>query len=80
MIKHPFEYITLDNAGKVFPGQNTKKWSNVFRMSIQLKEETDPDILKEALKKTLDRIPSFRVRMRHSLFPIISKEMKRNVP
>lgn len=68
MIKHPFEYITLDNAGKVFPGQNTKKWSNVFRMSIQLKEETDPDILKEALKKTLDRIPSFRVRMRHSLF------------
>lgn len=68
MIKHPFEYITLDNAGKVFPGQNTKKWSNVFRMSIQLKEETEPDILKEALKKTLDRIPSFRVRMRHSLF------------
>lgn len=68
MTKYPFDYIRLDNAGKVFPGQNSKKWSNVFRMSIQLKEEIDPDILKEALKRTLERIPGFKVRMRHSFF------------
>ncbi len=68
MTEKSFEWLPLDNAGKVFPGQNSKKWSNVFRMSVQLKEDIDPDTLKEALNKTLDRIPSFKVRMRHSIF------------
>lgn len=68
MTENSFDWLTLDNAGKIFPGQNSKKWSNVFRMSVELKQDIEPELLKEALKKTLDRIPSFKVRLRKSLF------------
>ncbi len=63
-----FEWISLDNAGKVFPGQNTNRWSNVFRLSVRLKEEVDPELLKKALSSTLARIPTFRVRIRSGFF------------
>ncbi len=62
------EWIKLDNAGKIFPGQNTKRWSNVFRLGIELKEEIDPEILKEALKRTLARMPALKVRMKKGFF------------
>lgn len=26
----PREWYRLDNAAKIFPGQNTQKWSNIF--------------------------------------------------
>ncbi len=68
MTNKVFEWIPLDNAGKVFPGQNTNRWSNVFRLSVQLKEEIDPAILKEALSRTFNRIPTFRVRIRNGFF------------
>lgn len=44
MFQQP-DWFRLDNAGILFPGQNTNKWSNIFRVSIELKEEIDPDIL-----------------------------------
>jgi hypothetical protein len=27
-------WYKLDNAAKVFPGQNSSKWSNIYRLSI----------------------------------------------
>ena len=63
-----FDWFKLDNAAKIFPGQNSKSWSNVFRLCVQLKREIDPDVLLEALKATLQRIPSFNVRIRRGLF------------
>lgn len=68
MRKNSFEWFRLDNAAKIFPGQNSRSWSNVFRMTVQLKEEVDPKILKKALDVTLKRIPSFNVRMRNGFF------------
>lgn len=65
---HQPEWFRLDNAGILFPGQNTNKWSNIFRVSVELKEEIDPVILKQALKNILPRFPSFNVRMRKGLF------------
>ena len=65
---HQPDWFRLDNAGILFPGQNTNKWSNIFRVSIELKEEIDPDILKQAVKNILPRFPSFNVRMRKGLF------------
>ena len=52
MFQQP-DWFRLDNAGILFPGQNTNKWSNIFRVSIELKEEIDPDILKQAVKNIL---------------------------
>lgn len=63
-----FDWLKLDNAAKIFPGQNSRAWSNVFRIGAQLKSEIDPVILSEALKNTLRRIPSFNVRIKRGLF------------
>lgn len=68
MKKNKFEWFKLDNAAKIFPGQNSKTWSNVFRIGVELKEEVDPLILKKALCKTLSRMPCFDVRIRAGFF------------
>lgn len=68
MANYPFKYIPLDNAGKVFPGQNSKKWAHVYRMTVQLKEEIDPALLKTALAQTLNRLPTFKVKMHNGFF------------
>ena len=68
-MKNPtFDWLKLDNAAKIFPGQNSRTWSNVFRVCAQLKQEIDPEVLSVALKHTLRRIPSFNVRIRRGLF------------
>ena len=51
------DWLKLDNAAKVFPGQNTKQWSNVIRYSINLTVEVNPQILEKALKDILPRFP-----------------------
>ncbi|MBO5934869.1 MAG: alcohol acetyltransferase [Clostridia bacterium] len=61
-------WFKLDNAGTVFPGQNTPTWSNVIRVSINLKEEVDPEILFKAVKKCLPRFPTMAVRLRNGFF------------
>ncbi len=63
-----FKHLPLDNAGKVFPGQNTKRWAYIYRMRVELKEEIDPEILKKALAQTLDRLPTFKVTMKDGIF------------
>ena len=44
-------WYSIDNAGRIFPGQNTSTWSNTFRVSVELKEDVDPALLKKALDK-----------------------------
>ncbi len=61
-------WLPLDTAGTVFPGQNSKRWSNVFRLSVDLGQKINPEILKTALSNTLDRFPSLKVRMRYGFF------------
>ena len=61
-------WYKLDNAAKIFPGQNTSKWSNVFRVSIELTEKIDPATLAAALEDTLKRFPCFDVRIRRGFF------------
>lgn len=62
------EWFKLDNAASVFPGQNTSTWSNIFRFSVELKTEVNPDILKTALERIMPRFPEFDVRIRRGLF------------
>ena len=66
--KNSFDWFRLDNAAKIFPGQNSNTWSNIYRLSIRLKEEVDKDTLQTALESTLVRIPSFNVRIRQGFF------------
>ncbi len=61
-------WLKLDNAGKIFPGQNTSKWSNIFRFTVVLKAPVDPVILEQALRDILSRFPCFDVRIRRGFF------------
>lgn len=61
-------WYKLDNAGKVFPGQDSSSWSNCFRLSATLTERIDPALLEAALEKIMPRFPTFDVRMRNGFF------------
>ena len=58
----------LDNSAKIFPLSTGKRYSTVFRLSVLLKENIKPDILKEALKETLEKYPPFKVRIKKGFF------------
>lgn len=62
------EWFRLDNAASIFPGQNRGSWSNIFRFSLELKEDIDPEKLAEALENIMPRFPEFDVRIRKGLF------------
>lgn len=62
------EWFRLDNAASIFPGQNRDSWSNIFRFSLELKEDIEPEKLTEALENIMPRFPEFDVRIRKGLF------------
>ena len=62
------QWYKLDNAAKIYPGQNTSSWSNVYRITVQLTEKVDPALLEKALEMTLPRFPSFHVKMKNGFF------------
>ena len=64
----PKTWYKLDNAATVFPGQNTSRWSNIFRFSVVLDRKIDPEILEDALSNVLVRFPCYDVRIRRGLF------------
>ncbi len=72
-------WFTLDNAAKIFPGQNSNTWSNSFRVCFELKEKVEPDILKQALSDIMPRFPCYNVRIRRGFFWYYLEENK-NIP
>lgn len=58
----------LDNTAKLFPVIASESLSNVFRVSVTLKEAIVPELLKEALEKILPWFEGFRVRLRRGVF------------
>lgn len=61
-------WFRLDNAAKIYPAANTKKWSGMFRLSVTLNQKVDSSVLQEALATTIKRFPSLNIRMRKGLF------------
>ncbi len=58
----------LDNSAKIFPIQAGKRYSTVFRFSAVMKEDIDPESLKQAVILALKKYKSFRVRMKQGVF------------
>lgn len=67
-IENNLKWRKLDNSAKIFPISAGKKYSTVFRLSVILKEEVNPKILEEAVKKVLEEYDSFKVRMKRGFF------------
>lgn len=58
----------LDNTAKIFPVIANENVTQVFRVSVTLKEAVQPEILQRALEEILPRIRAFRVKLRRGLF------------
>lgn len=61
-------WYKLDLSANVYPTLQRKNFSNVYRISITLKERIRPEILQQALNLTLCRFPTFQVALRKGLF------------
>ena len=61
-------WMKLDNAAKIYPAAKRRTWTNFFRLSANLTEPVDTDILRAALDVTLRRFPSMAVRLRRGAF------------
>lgn len=66
--KNEIRWRKLDNTAKIFPIISTKNFSNVFRISVVLKEEVIPEILQNALEDTLPDFKSFQVKLKRGFF------------
>ncbi|WP_099469993.1 WS/DGAT domain-containing protein [Konateibacter massiliensis] len=58
----------LDNTAKIFPVIASENLSNVYRISIELKEEIKPELLQEALNTVIEWFEVFHVRLRRGMF------------
>lgn len=61
-------WYRLDNTGKIFPLIANENLSNVFRISIVLKEEIVPELLQQALEDILPRFKGFKVKLKRGFF------------
>lgn len=58
----------LDNTGKIFPLIANENLSNVFRISVTLKEEVNPELLQQALNEVLPWFEGFQVKLKRGFF------------
>lgn len=68
MKKGPQGWRRLDNTAKIFPVITNENFSNVFRVSVTLREQVDPELLQKALEDVLPWLEGFRVRLRRGFF------------
>lgn len=62
------DWYPLDLSAIVYPTLQRKDFSSVYRLSVVLKEEIQPEILQQAIDMTLPRFPTYKVAMRKGLF------------
>ncbi len=58
----------LDNTAHLFPVIAGEQMTNVYRISVTLKELVDPEILQQALDTLLPHFDGFNLRMRSGIF------------
>lgn len=66
--ENKLRWMKLDNAAKIYPAARRQDWSNVFRLSVTLKEPVDATVLQSALDVTVRRFPSISARLRKGVF------------
>ncbi len=61
-------WMRLDNAAKIYPAAKRRNWNNFFRLSAELAEPVDINVLRSALDVTVRRFPSIAVRLQPGAF------------
>lgn len=65
---HRRDWYQLDLSAIVYPTLQRRDFSSVYRLSVLLKEEIQPDVLQQALDMTLPRFPTYKAAIRKGLF------------
>lgn len=68
MKRHDLRWMRLDNAGKIYPASKKRRWINKFRLSADLIEPVDVNVLNTAIQSTVKRFPSISVRLKRGVF------------
>lgn len=61
-------WYKLDLSAIVYPTLQRRDFSSVYRLSVVLKEEINPQLLQQALDLTLPRFPTYKVAIRKGVF------------
>jgi len=61
-------WLKLDNAALIYPSAQSNAWTSVYRISVFLKEEVDPEVLQKATELTIKRFPHINVCIKRGLF------------
>ena len=78
--ENKLRWVRLDNAAKIYPAARRQNWSNVFRLSVTLKEEVDVPVLQSALDVTARRFPSVAARLRKGAFWYYLQQLEQAPP
>jgi NRPS condensation-like uncharacterized protein len=70
----------LDNTAHLFPSIAGESMTNVYRISVTLKEEVQRDVLQQALDIVLPKIDGFNVRLRTGVFWYYFEENGKKAP
>ena len=62
------DWYKLDLSAIVYPTLQRRDFSSVYRLSVVLKEEIQPEVLQQALDMTLPRFPTYKAAIRKGLF------------
>ena len=62
------DWYKLDLSAIVYPTLQRRDFSSVYRLSVLLKEEVQPELLQQALDITLPRFPTYKAAIRKGLF------------
>ncbi len=62
------DWYKLDLSAIVYPTLQRRDFSSVYRLSVVLKEEVDPQTLQRALDMTLPRFPTYKAAIRKGVF------------
>jgi NRPS condensation-like uncharacterized protein len=68
MAKGYIRWDRLDNTAHLFPVIAGQSMSNVYRISVTLKELVNPELLQEALDIVLPKFDGFNLRLRQGIF------------
>mgnify|MGYP007099698403 CR=1 FL=1 len=78
--KNEIKWDKLDNTAHLFPVIAGESMSNVYRISVTLKEKILPGILQEALDKVLPWFDVFKVRLRKGIFWYYFEDNEKTAP
>ena len=62
------EWYKLDLSAIVYPTLQRRDFSSVYRLSVLMKEDVDPQVLQQAVDLALPRFPTYKAAIRKGLF------------